>query len=303
MQTTETQSMEDLLEQIRRIVASETQLRDMDGGGHGPFDADEPLLLSAAMVFRGEDDLSPLPSHRPAPTLVPTTPKPGEDLFADPFVPRLSPREAATGASALKFDNLALVDPYDLNLGGSEPMAAPAEGGLGSPMESSRPRPLPREESLAMPADPFDLAQKVVPSPAPLDESYDFSIKIPGFIQEANLDWPANDSLLGANSAAPGPEGGRLDDQTAGKMESLLAPMVAERVRENFAKLDSSRAIPDPVTRGAIINDHARSQISVEELVLDCLKPAIKEWLDMNLNRIVELLVKDEISRVSPRRK
>ena len=65
----------------------------------------------------------------------------------------------------------------------------------------------------------------------------------------------------------------------------------------------SIMAILNAPARSEYINDHARRGITVEEMVMDALKPAMQEWLDLNLPRIVELMVKDEIKRVSPRKK
>ena len=308
--------MEELLEQIRKIVASETQVRAADGGISSAADDDEPLLLSSAMVYRGEDDLSPMPSHRPAatpPSRAATAerrePQLGRDFADDPFHDPFAGQNSLRDSPAPKFDNLAMVDPFDLNLAPQRPSSAGNDLGMGSnsaPMENSRPLTLSKADGFS----PEGLAQPMQPPPAPengAEDIYDFSIKTPSFTDEASMGGGAfglgsSGATMQNNSAHDRMD--RLDDKTAEQMQSLLSPMVAERVRENFAKLDSSRAIPDPASRGSsFINDHARSQISVEELVLDCLKPAIKEWLDMNLNRIVELLVKDEISRVSPRRK
>lgn len=42
-----------------------------------------------------------------------------------------------------------------------------------------------------------------------------------------------------------------------------------------------------------------RSGITVEDLVIESLKPMLKDWLDGNLPRIVEQLVRKEISKLS----
>ncbi len=44
---------------------------------------------------------------------------------------------------------------------------------------------------------------------------------------------------------------------------------------------------------------HFRSGLSVEDLVVEALKPMLKEWLDANLPNIVERKVQKEVERIS----
>ncbi|MDI9349337.1 MAG: DUF2497 domain-containing protein [Candidatus Symbiobacter sp.] len=85
---------------------------------------------------------------------------------------------------------------------------------------------------------------------------------------------------------------------------SLLSREAQDATARAFAKLSNVTGEEfERTARNEYINDHARRGITVEEMVMDALKPAMQEWLDLNLPRIVEILVKDEIKRVSPRKK
>lgn len=46
-------------------------------------------------------------------------------------------------------------------------------------------------------------------------------------------------------------------------------------------------------------NPHLRSGVTVEDLVVEALKPMLKEWLDSNLPELVRTLVEREIRRMS----
>lgn len=50
-----------------------------------------------------------------------------------------------------------------------------------------------------------------------------------------------------------------------------------------------------------IASPHFRSGTTVEDLVMESLKPMLKEWLDLNLSEIVEKIVEREVRRISGR--
>ncbi len=71
--------------------------------------------------------------------------------------------------------------------------------------------------------------------------------------------------------------------------DSILAEKSVSATRNAFAQLNAAKAAPKEPTR----TDNA-----IESLVLDALRPMLKEWLDANLPRVVEKMVAKEIARL-----
>lgn len=83
--------------------------------------------------------------------------------------------------------------------------------------------------------------------------------------------------------------------------ESLMSSEAVTASVSALNALRDSMAAATPA-RPTIVGDMAfRSGNTVEDLVLEALRPMLKDWLDTNLPALVEALVKKEISRISQR--
>lgn len=131
----------------------------------------------------------------------------------------------------------------------------------------------PRDVAAAV-ADPVDV-------PAPLQgateaQSVDI-LELTEAMNEPSVETPA----------APAPE--------ASPMTSDESPILAEKSvaasRDAFAQLTKAKAKPVAAAPSATDN-------LIEALVIDALRPMLKEWLDANLPRVVETMVAKEIARL-----
>ena len=73
--------------------------------------------------------------------------------------------------------------------------------------------------------------------------------------------------------------------------QGLVSDPVADVTSHAFAKLSPSHVFPGMFASGN----------TVEALVVEMLKPMLKEWLDANLPRIVEDKVETEVARIARR--
>lgn len=81
--------------------------------------------------------------------------------------------------------------------------------------------------------------------------------------------------------------------------ESLVSK---DALSKSAAALDSLKHVPQPETPAPPPSGVGfRSGTTIEALVLEGLKPMLKEWLDANLPGMVERLVEKEIKRLSNR--
>lgn len=80
-----------------------------------------------------------------------------------------------------------------------------------------------------------------------------------------------------------------------GAAEAGLAQKTEQKVEDSFAEL--VRAMQRESGQGQ--GTERRSPL--EPLVLEALRPALREWLDRNLAPIVERVVRDEIRRLAKR--
>jgi hypothetical protein len=78
-----------------------------------------------------------------------------------------------------------------------------------------------------------------------------------------------------------------------GASERLVSDLAATMASSRFSAL-ARAAEPDPL-------EGMRGGRTVEEIVVDLLKPMLKEWLDSNLPSIVERMVEREIRYLSRR--
>jgi len=72
---------------------------------------------------------------------------------------------------------------------------------------------------------------------------------------------------------------------------SILAEKSVTASRDAFAQLTKAKA--KPVAAAPTATDNA-----IEALVIEALRPMLKEWLDANLPRVVESMVAKEIARL-----
>lgn len=82
------------------------------------------------------------------------------------------------------------------------------------------------------------------------------------------------------------------------KEESLISDQTAESSANTLKQLMES--IPKP-ERPLSPFPEFRSGETIEALVLEALRPLLKEWLDANLTVLVERLVEREIKKIIPR--
>ncbi len=74
----------------------------------------------------------------------------------------------------------------------------------------------------------------------------------------------------------------------------LVTAAAAEAARRALASLDAAVAAPAPAA-APVPPSAARS---LEDVVLDALRPMLKQWLDQNLPPLVEAMVAKEIARI-----
>ena len=77
-----------------------------------------------------------------------------------------------------------------------------------------------------------------------------------------------------------------MDDE-----DSLVEATTAEAASKAFMNLSQTVQISDGQGR------------TLEDLVVEMLKPMVKDWLDANLAEIVEQKVEEEVQRVARRRR
>ena len=80
---------------------------------------------------------------------------------------------------------------------------------------------------------------------------------------------------------------------TNAKDDGLVSPTAASASANAFAKL--ARAT------GAETTPSPLAGRSVEDLLVELLRPALKEWLDQNLPAVVERVVEQEVKKLARR--
>lgn len=143
--------------------------------------------------------------------------------------------------------------------------------------EANLPEPPPAVASLSIEeimAAPIDQPMGAAPAPAPTP---------------APKPAPAPTPAPAPKAAAPAPQ-----EEDALASDSTIASSVA--------KLNALKDIPNaPLPPMPATGLHFRSGTSIEDLVLEALRPMMKEWLDQNLTPMVERLVEKEVRRLSAR--
>lgn len=113
----------------------------------------------------------------------------------------------------------------------------------------------------------------------------------PGSVREIRV--PEADDILdlqdeqeGAARAAPAPE-------------ELVSEASADAARQSLEALTAAVA---PAVAAATVAAPAPAGRTMEDVVLDALRPMLKDWLDAHLPALVEAMVAKEISRITGKR-
>jgi cell pole-organizing protein PopZ len=85
---------------------------------------------------------------------------------------------------------------------------------------------------------------------------------------------------------------------TPGPAEELVSAASADAARQS---LDALTAAVTPAASTAPAGPPSAGR-TMEDVVLDALRPMLKDWLDTNLPPLVEAMVAKEISRITGRR-
>ena len=87
--------------------------------------------------------------------------------------------------------------------------------------------------------------------------------------------------------------------ETAPVAEELVSEASADAARQSLEALTAAIA---PAVSAATISAPTVAGRTMEDVVLDALRPMLKEWLDANLPPLVEAMVAKEITRITGRR-
>ncbi|WP_033074095.1 DUF2497 domain-containing protein [Sphingopyxis sp. MWB1] len=77
--------------------------------------------------------------------------------------------------------------------------------------------------------------------------------------------------------------------------EELISNESAAATRQSLEALSAAMAAPAPA------GGNSSGARSIEDVVVDALRPMLKEWLDANLPQMVETMVAREIARITGR--
>jgi uncharacterized protein len=105
--------------------------------------------------------------------------------------------------------------------------------------------------------------------------------------------------------AAPADDILDLNDEEDGEADA--APETGELVSEASAdaarqSLEALTAAIAPAVAAAVAPAQAAAGRTMEDVVIDALRPMLKDWLDTNLPPLVEAMVAKEITRITGRR-
>lgn len=78
--------------------------------------------------------------------------------------------------------------------------------------------------------------------------------------------------------------------------EDLVSEASADAARQSLEALTAAIA---PAVTAATVSAPAAAGRTMEDVVLDALRPMLKDWLDTNLPPLVEAMVAKEISRIT----
>jgi len=111
----------------------------------------------------------------------------------------------------------------------------------------------------------------------------------PGGVREARL--AENDDILDLQDEE--------DAEAAPAAEELVSEASANAARQSLEALTAAVA---PAVAAATVAAPTVAGRTMEDVVLDALRPMLKEWLDANLPALVEAMVAKEISRITGKR-
>ena len=87
--------------------------------------------------------------------------------------------------------------------------------------------------------------------------------------------------------------------EAASEAEELVSEASADAARQSLEALTAAIA---PAAAAATVAAPVTTGRTMEDVVLDALRPMLKDWLDANLPPLVEAMVAKEISRITGRR-
>ncbi len=93
-------------------------------------------------------------------------------------------------------------------------------------------------------------------------------------------------------------EAGVVADDAATAQEELVSVASADAARQSLEALTAAMA-PAAAAAAATVPAGGRS---LEDVVVDAMRPMLKQWLDANLPAMVESMVAREISRITGKR-
>lgn len=106
----------------------------------------------------------------------------------------------------------------------------------------------------------------------------------------------ANEDILDLNDAEAE---AAAADEAAPTAEELVSTASADAARQSLEALTAAIA---PAAAAAVAQATPVPGRSMEDVVLEALRPMLKDWLDTNLPDMVEAMVAKEISRITGRR-
>lgn len=112
----------------------------------------------------------------------------------------------------------------------------------------------------------------------------------PGSVREARL--AENDDILDLQDEEE-------DAEAAPAAEDLVSAASADAARQS---LEALTAAITPTVAAATVSAPTVAGRTMEDVVLDALRPMLKDWLDTNLPTLVEAMVAKEISRITGKR-
>ena len=110
----------------------------------------------------------------------------------------------------------------------------------------------------------------------------------PGSIREARL--AENDDILDLQDE---------EAEAAPSAEELVSEASADAARQSLEALTAAVA---PAVAAATVAAPTVAGRTMEDVVLDALRPMLKAWLDTNLPPLVEAMVAKEINRITGKR-
>lgn len=138
---------------------------------------------------------------------------------------------------------------------------------------------------------------------APVNEPAMEAAQVPTLSIEEIMATPIETELEPVPAPAPTPEpqpAPKVEPAPVASLEDLLAS--DQTIARSHSALDALRDVPQaPLPPLPTTGLGFRSGQTIEDLVLEALRPMLKEWLDTNLTPMVERLVEKEIRRLSAR--